>query len=434
MSGLGGDRNQKASLCSKGRVLIASVVVVLCASGVGIAVYFAITATDEKPINWTTGRTNTEAVNVNLTEGRNNIFFELSQTAAYIGETNVSMTCIVSKYAGLKRVDILHKKDEAGTEQMIATISSNSSFTNKSRMTLVETKMDADSAVLGTAFASALACQDKGLYYCRASGELVTNQTLELNPLGKPHKPTLVLNKDMLEGKQMEKPFTCEGDVGYPAGKLVLASNSLNYFFPNITDINTTISNETCQIKQKISFYYAFSKSWQGKEIRCSAVNDNSLGPDEVPPFDSQTVHVLPADYCQTLPNGFYYHPYYCSYYIDCVNGSVNIKECPAAQCFGLNETIGCSICENAICAKDIVANVRSKSNTSEIIPLLDVKCSMYINCTDKMVHECPGKECFNISSTTCISGPPPPSCEAALLILSASNAFENSDQNLSEK
>ncbi|KAK3601891.1 hypothetical protein CHS0354_041825 [Potamilus streckersoni] len=359
---------------------------------------------------------------------RQSISFELSKSSVYIGDENVSLTCKISHYAELRRVDILSEKEETGRTEVIATITTNSSYIDKSRMSLTEQKMNADSAILRTVFLSALVCQDKGRFYCIATGSRVSNETLQLYLLRKPLKPTLNLNKDIVEGKQnrLEEPFTCEGDLGYPPGRLELGSNSTDYFYPIIASINVTISNETCQAHQKTTFYYALSRRWHGKEIRCSAINSKSLGSDEIPPFDSHVVQVIPADYCQNRSHSSYFHPYNCSYYIDCINGSVNIKECPAAQCFGLNETIGCSICENAICAKDKVADACSKSTTGEIVPLSNLRCSMYINCTDKMVHECPGSECFNVSSSTCTSLLPPPSCKAMDCIVYGATTGQN--------
>ncbi|KAK3601888.1 hypothetical protein CHS0354_041822 [Potamilus streckersoni] len=399
------------------------------------------------------------------------------------------MNCSVNKHIGLTRVDILHQRDEAEVTEIIATMTSDSSYVNRSSLTLTEGSMANDSANLSILFNHPLACQDKGRYSCLATGDLVISETFRLVPLsrssllyclfsvlnvvfcsetspghmaptarikleplsktlfgdeGKPNKPTLLLSRDIVEKREnrADLPHTCDVDVGYPPGKLILESNFTTfesnfttYFYPNISKVYTTISEETCQAYQTITFYNAFSRRWNGKTLRCSAVNEISLEENEIPPFDLKVVEVLPvvlicskaletekgefdsihanfsfefvADYCTDRPRRYYYHPYNCHNFINCTNRKVRVEVCPERTCFGVNETSGCNVCKESECVPNVVANVCVMSNVDDLVPYPHIRCSMYVNCTDRMVHECQENECFDVQNKTCSSRTP---------------------------
>ncbi|KAK3610077.1 hypothetical protein CHS0354_032163 [Potamilus streckersoni] len=220
---------------------------------------------------------------------------------------------------------------------------------NTSRVTLKEGNIATSFAIVRLGFSNQVSCWDKGRYYCIVTGYQISNVTLQLDLLRKPSTPTLILSREIVEGKNTrdDLPFICEGNVGFPAGNLVLQSNFTSNFNPVIRNINTTISNETCQAYQMITFAYAFSSNWHDKEILCSAVNNRSLGQNATPPFDKQLVKVIPATICP--------------------------------------------------------------GSDAEALRFPGLRCSMYVNCTDKMVHECPVNECFNVSNKTCPSWTSPP-------------------------
>ncbi|KAK3601885.1 hypothetical protein CHS0354_041818 [Potamilus streckersoni] len=320
------------------------------------------------------------------------------------------MTCNVSNYYGLTRVEIYQES------QRIVNITSSNRMVNTSRITLKEGNITTSSAIVRIGFSNQVDCSDKGLYYCIVTGYQVSNLTLKLDLLRTPSKPVLTLSREIVEGKatRTDLPFICEGDIGFPAGNLVLGSNFTSSFIPTITNINTTISENTCRAYQKIAFSYTFSLNWHGKEILCSSVNNRSLGQNGTPPFDKQLVEVVPATYCHNLPGRQYYHPYKCNNFVDCVNGIVNVGMCPATLCFGVNETDSCNFCTSTLCVSNVANRICPGSN-AEAMPYPGLRCSMYVNCTDWIVHECPRNECFNVNNKTCpswtqpmTSSPPP--------------------------
>ncbi|KAK3601886.1 hypothetical protein CHS0354_041819 [Potamilus streckersoni] len=315
------------------------------------------------------------------------------------------MVCLVWNFSGLTKVEIHRESAAAGTIQTIASITPDNRSVNTSRIKLKTGTITSNSAIVRLNFANQVACEDSGQYHCTVTGERVSNATLKLDLLRKPSKPSLTLSRDMVEGKEnrADLPFICEGDVGFPAGKLVLDSNFTSNFYPYIANINTTISEKTCQAYQKVTFYYAFSRDWHGKEIRCSAVNYRSLRQNEIPPFDKQSVEVVPASYCPNLERRLYYHPYNCKNYIDCVDGKVHVGLCPETLCFGVHETNRCNYCTNTSCVTDIIDDV-CHGSSAQLVPYTSSRCSMYVNCTERLVHDCPQNKCFDVLNKICPS------------------------------
>ncbi|KAK3601889.1 hypothetical protein CHS0354_041823 [Potamilus streckersoni] len=330
------------------------------------------------------------------------VMLQPSKSVMYIGDSDFLMTCIVSNYIDLKHVELYQESEILGTIESIANITERSTYT--SAVSWVDTKITPEYAFLTVKFTNPLTCDDGENYLCLAIGNITLNSTMKLVKARRPSKPMLFLSRDIVEGteNQDQLPHTCEGDVGYPAGKLVLASNFTNNFYPTITNINTKVSNKTCEAYQKITFKYAFSRSWNGQELRCSVVNDESLGENETSPFDAKVVNVISADSCMVRPDGHYYHQYNCSNFIRCVNRTVHIGECQITACFGLNETDRCNACSKTKCVQSVTGDICSNSSGDELVPYTSIRCSMYINCTDRMVHECPKNECFDVSTKAC--------------------------------
>ncbi|KAL3876709.1 hypothetical protein ACJMK2_034511 [Sinanodonta woodiana] len=301
------------------------------------------------------------------------------------------MVCLVMNYSGITQVEIHRESAVTGTLQIILKMGN----------------VTSDSALVHLSFANQVACEDNGPYHCIVTGEWVSNATLRLDILRKPSKPSLTLSRDIVEDKENrdDLPFICQGDVGFPAGNLVLDSNFTSNFYPNTTNY-TTISEETCRAYQTVTFYYAFSRDWHGKEIRCSAVNNQSLRQNEIPPFDKQLVEVVPASYCPNLERGQYYHPYNCKNYIDCVGGKVYVGVCPSNLCFGVYETSQCNYCTNTTCVTDIVDRVCNGLNAT-LVHYTSRRCSMYVNCTERLVRDCPQNKCFDVLNKKCPSWTP---------------------------
>ncbi|KAL3876711.1 hypothetical protein ACJMK2_034513 [Sinanodonta woodiana] len=315
------------------------------------------------------------------------------------------MVCMVMNYFGLTKVEIHRESAVAGTIQIIARITPNNISINTSIVKLKTGNITSNSALVNLSFVNQAVCEDGGLYHCIVTGAWVSNATLKLDLLRKPSKPSLTLSRDIVEGKENrdDLPFICQGDVGFPAGKLVLDSNFTSSFYPKTNSTNTTISKETCRAYQKVTFYYAFSRDWHGKEIRCTAVNNQSLRQNEIPPFDKQLVEVVPAAYCPNLEHGLYYHPYNCTNFIDCVNGKVNVGVCSPTLCFGVYETSACNYCTNTTCVTDIIDRVCNGLNAT-LVPYTSRRCSMYVNCSERLVRDCPQNKCFDVINKSCPS------------------------------
>ena len=74
---------------------------------------------------------------------------------------------------------------------------------------------------------------------------------------------------------------SCEGDVGYPPGMLVVEGTNRNAFMyheiANIAYVRNTTESEACSSKQYLKFGISFYPKLDHGKIRCRVQNDHYL-------------------------------------------------------------------------------------------------------------------------------------------------------------
>lgn len=116
--------------------------------------------------------------------------------------------------------------------------------------------------------------------------------------LAKPDAPSLSLPSDIVENLLPSHPYTCEANVGYPHGELLLQMKLTNEseFYPVPFNVSTEVEDNNCSAFIRKSFRFEPGLHHNGVQLRCAVSNPVTL-PKGVNLMATSTIHVVPGKY-----------------------------------------------------------------------------------------------------------------------------------------
>ena len=115
---------------------------------------------------------------------------------------------------------------------------------------------------------------------------------------GKPEPPKIVLPNEIIEDLPLRRNVTCQANVGYPQGRLVLKMKLHNEteFHQIIYNVTSEETMQNCSKILRKSFTFTPALSHEKMELLCEVENRFTL-PVNRKLGATETIHVVPSKY-----------------------------------------------------------------------------------------------------------------------------------------
>ncbi|XP_061167653.1 uncharacterized protein LOC133176554 [Saccostrea echinata] len=245
-----------------------------------------------------------------------------------------------------------------------------------------------------TLWVYSLECKDEGQFSCTADVPFAVPEAFgRLNIKAKPDVPSITIPTEIIDSREPREWFKCEGNVGYPKGKMYWEIRLRgNAEFTNQIPFQTKRDHENttnCKSYVTNEFRFTPNKKHDGMEVRCVVENQDTM-PSGRRLYTTKKIHVIPANFCAGISRDKRAHPNNCYQYIQCHDGYTYVQRCSIGLCFN-PETQECDIRQEK--EVDVIdPEFPCKPNRNGVYFPHDSICNKYIWCVQgqEVIQHCP--------------------------------------------